>query len=273
MSFDQRRNRISGGGPARQVQTGRVSQTEREGRSPVLVMAGVAAGLVCIALLFSGYVSGMRQVGKKLNEKFEAQMDESISPTPQLALLKTASAQEWTLGNCTMTGPPSAADLLMPDKYTGRNHEADQARTITGGYMSEELLNAATFIECVADYEPQQLCQPEVRNAFATDVIAFYHQHVATTRIFAQNSPRVMSSVAEAMAKAAGDDASAVTSNINGTIEREMSDAKDKVDQALEEAISNGYVSNADFGWMTPTQVHEVFKRSHPKTAACEQKP
>lgn len=270
MSFDQRRNRITRSGITTPVQAARSSKPEPEGRSPVLVLAGIAAGLIFVALAYSGYVSGMRQIGKQIDEKFEAQIDQTISPTPQLALLKTAAADDWSLGNCTMKKPPSAIDQFHQGEYAGRDKQLGNSLY---GDMSVGLVNEAEFLACVAGYEAERLCKPEIRAAFATDVIGFYHEHTALKRFVAQNPPLNIPTIDEAMAQAAeGVSGEMMSSNVNATIDQEMSDTKDKADTALQEAISNGYVSESDFGWMTPTQVHDVFKRSKVENAACQKK-
>jgi hypothetical protein len=267
VSFGQRRDE-SASRRIRQVQSSAaVSKPEPEGRSPVLVMAGIAAGLMCVALLYSGYVSGMRQVGKKLDENFEAQMDYRVNPAKQLDLLKTTASDEWSLGNCTLKKPSSEADRMA--QHSEGDGIADIMKENSGGLFSEEFVNKAEFLECVVNYEAPRLCQPDVRQAFAADVSVFYHNLKSISGMLMQNQAQNDPKLAEVLNSL--NESHPEMAEAQNAVTNEFTGAKDKVDDALQEAISNGYVSESDFGWMTPTPVHEVFKRSKVKTAACQQ--
>jgi hypothetical protein len=274
VSFGQRRDG-SASRRIRQVQSSAaVSKPEPEGRSPVLVMAGIAAGLLCVALLGYGYVNGAPQVGKKLSETVEAQLNVSGSLKPEAALLKTSAAEDWSLGNCNMPKPLSGADFTRtPETPEDTESLAGTMKQMAGGAISESFVHRAEFLECVVSNEAERLCKADVREAFAADVSVFYHDIATISALMVPNAAQQDPNAAVALSRLTSEVSEGPSEFAEGrsAVAKDYSDAKDKVDDALQEAISNGYVSESDFGWMTPTPVHEVFKRSKVKTAACQQ--
>lgn len=237
-------------------------------RSTALVMAGIAGGLALIGLVITGYSALMHAAGRKLDEKFSAQVSQTIHPTPQLALLKTRGAEGWTLGNCQMRRPPAAADSNNPESsYAERDQSYGGMLEHFGGDFSVALVNTADFLECVATQEPQRLCAGDVRSAFAADVARFYDDHKAQTREFDQNN-WVRDPKFAAVMKTLSD-ANPEFGEATGVIGREMLGAVTRVDDALRTAAANGYVSSADFGWSTPVRAKDILTRTKAGAKPC----
>lgn len=236
-------------------------------RSPMLLLAGIACGFALIAAGATAFVSGMRQIGKKLDAQFEAQMNETVSPTPQHNVLKTKTADGWNLGNCRMKRPPSAVNSIVPGDYAERDAMFGKMMDTAGSDFSVELANTANFIECIASDEAPRLCDTSVRTAFAADITRFYREHAVIAHEFANTRNSQDKKFAEVMAtlQAANPDIGEAFSFVDG----EMSQSKEKVDDALASAIAAGYVTPGDFGWFAPAAVKSVFAATKPNRKAC----
>lgn len=233
-------------------------------RMNVPLLAGVAAGFALIAIIYSGYMFGMRQLGQALDAKFEAQVAETIHPTPQHALLNGARADGWSFGHCNMRPPPSAVDSVVPGAYAERDASNPMLEHM-GGDFSIALVNSANFIACVADYETHSLCAAPERTAFATDVARFYREHDALAFQFAQNRAPTDEKFAAVMASL--EDAGAGFGETGNVVDRELAMAKASVDDALSKVAAAGYVSSTDFGWFPPAAVAEVLAKAREAAA------
>ena len=268
MSFGKRRQDPVESRPSQNVaNTKAPAPPRRTGRSPLLILAGIAVGFAIIAGLNDAYTTGMRHAGKKLNEKFEAQMNETVRPTPQHALLKTTAADGWTLGNCRMQQPPSAKDNVIPDKYAERDASHDGMLESAGGDISVALGNSAGFIDCVASYEGSKMCNAEVRTAFASDIARFYREHAVTSLEFQRNRNPQDEEFRAVLAEIEG--AHPNVSIARDAVDTELRDALNKVDGALRSAIAGGIVAAEDFGWFAPVPVTEMFERTKAIKTPC----
>ncbi len=268
MSFGKRRIERTAPRPSQISTQERVPPVPpQSGRSPLLLLTGVAAGFALLACLYNGYVSGMKNLGKKLNEKFEAQLSETVSPTPQHALLKTAAADGWTLGNCRMQQPPSAIDNVIPDKYAERDASHEGMLESAGGDISVSLANSAGFLDCVASYEGSKMCNAEVRTAFASDIARFYREHAVTSLEFQRNRNPHDEEFGAVLAAIEG--AHPNISMAKDVVDTELREALNKVDGALRSAIAEGIVTAEDFGWFAPIPVSEMFERTKAIKTPC----
>lgn len=267
MSFGKRQPRKEAPAAVRVVrpQGPRPPRSTTPGRSPFLLIAGAVAGVALIALTYSTYMAGMRQLGKALDAKFEAQVAETIHPTPQHALLKTAQADGWTFGNCTMRRPPSAADNVVPGAYAERDASNPMLEHM-GGDFSVALVNSANFIACVADYEAHRLCAAPERAAFATDVTRFYREHGVTAAQFELNRNPTDAKFAAVMATL--EEAGAGFGETGSVIDRELQQARTTVDDALRSTAAAGYVSSSDFGWFPPAAVTDILAKAREAAAS-----
>lgn len=171
MSFGKRPTRPSRPEPTRPEQMERKPPRRPAMPSKAITGALVKVAVVTLLLLAANTAANayLRHLGHQLNDTFENGMAEGISPTPQLALLKTPLADGWELKSCRLPKPPTLAESVMP----GGERDDPFVKGITAGDDDTKLFtDRSNFLQCIAEDETVSLCDPAMREAFVADAYA-----------------------------------------------------------------------------------------------------
>ena len=271
MSFGKRPPRI----PNQTIAQGAAARSSdpqdkhSNGSSIVRFLTGISTGLIIASLLYTAYVQGMRQLGKQLNQKFETQMNETVGPTPQLALLKTKMADGWDLGKCRMFKPPSAIDDVWPSRYANRDESEGGFISRAGGDISIALANKASFLDCVVNRETKRLCTTDLRAAFAKDATELYGELAQFSRHLTPGAAPQDTEFTELLKTIESAHPDVGISDARKRVGVEVSEATETLEKSLQYAIAAGYISSADFGWFAPGPVKAMLASTPVQSNSC----
>ena len=229
-----------------------------------------------IAIYFTGqaaYVAGMKHLGHKLNQKFEAQVEQTRNPTPQLAMLNIRGADGWSYRSCTMREPLSARDEAM--RLTGSHDEKSDRFGVGGNDETMDLPNEfeskTAFLECVARDEVKQLCDPTVRSAFIKDAISVYRDQAATSgAIFGSNASAKKDPGYAAMMRELENAQPGFLSGQDTAIENSFAQSHDSLLNALKVAAEDGVITASNAGFFAPKEIKTALQISQPAKKTCK---